>query len=139
MGGGSVGVAADSGALAAQRGAGHLLDDVFDGCFRHADDRIGVGDPDRTDVAADESGLVGDRADEVARADAGLASEADVDEPRTGAGVLALRAAAITLAGVALLVLVELLGVALAPAQAVGRVGDLEFVDRRARVTRARA
>ena len=63
-------------------------DDLVDAAVGHADDGELLGDLDRADLAADEIGLVGDGADEVAGADAGRSAERDVDEAG-GAALLA--------------------------------------------------
>ena len=82
--GGSVGVAPGVGPLALQQRALQRRDHVVDPRLGYPDDRELLGDLDRADLATAEVALVGDQTDKVARSDAGLAAEADVDEAGAG-------------------------------------------------------
>ncbi len=72
--------AACSDRLAADDGARHRRDDRIDRRHRHPDDRRVLVDPDRADVRPRQSGLVGDRADEVGRSDPRSPPEAELHE-----------------------------------------------------------
>src|SRR3954471_19116425 len=80
-------VAADLRALALDRAGLQRSDHVVDGRLRDADGRVLLGDVDRPDLLAAEVRLVGDRPDEVGRANAVVLAEGDV---HLGSGAILL-------------------------------------------------